>query len=131
VNAHSIVDLTALEQAALVRSGELSSEELVRFYLERIARHESGPQPLGAFVQVLAARALREARVKDRARRGGQPLPPFHGVPIGIKDLNLVAGARSRFGSRRASDLSIAKARCGDGTASISAGRETARRSRD
>lgn len=100
MNSHSIVDLTALEQAALVRSGDLSSEELVRFYLDRIARHESGPQPLGAFVQVLGARALREARVKDRARRGGQPLPPFHGVPIGIKDLNLVAGARSRFGSR-------------------------------
>src|SRR5262249_26858834 len=50
-----------------------------------------------AFVQVLDRAALREARERDRSRsRRG----PFHGVPIGIKDLNLVRFAFTRMGSR-------------------------------
>lgn len=95
--ASDLLDLTALEQAALIRDGSLSSEELTRLYLERIA---AGNARVGAFVQVIGRRALRTARRKDRERRAGGPLPPFHGVPIGIKDVNLVRGTFTRYGSR-------------------------------
>jgi amidase len=93
----SILELTALEQAARIRERAISSEELTRLYLDRIARLD--PE-LHAFVVVLERRALRTARAKDEAVRAGAPLPPFHGVPIGIKDLNLVRWTRTRFGSR-------------------------------
>ncbi|MBS2024198.1 MAG: amidase, partial [Deltaproteobacteria bacterium] len=96
-NFSSVLDLTALEQAARIRSGELSSEELTRGYLARIGAHNP---KLTAFVQVFAARALRAARKKDAERKAGGTLPPFHGVPICIKDLNLVRGSFTRFGSR-------------------------------
>jgi amidase len=96
-----VLNATALEQAALVRSRALSSEELCRLYLDRIERHDGR---LNAFVSVLRRRALAEARAKDVAlrARGADPPPPFYGVPIGIKDLNLVRFAWTRFGTRAA-----------------------------
>ena len=57
-------DLTALEQAAAVRAGEVRPTELVEHYLARIAAHDAG---LGAFVTVTAERALRAAAGAERA----------------------------------------------------------------
>ena len=87
----------ALELARRVRARTVSSEELTRYFLGRIARHN--PR-LSAFVTVLEARALRHARAMDRAVAAGEPLAPFHGVPTAIKDLNLVRGTPTRMGSR-------------------------------
>ena len=91
------LDASALEQARAIRERRVSSEELVRGYLARIERHN--PR-LNAFVEVGFERALRAARDKDAALRRSRELPPFHGVPIGIKDMNLVRGYHARFGSR-------------------------------
>lgn len=88
----NVLEATATEQARMIRAREISSEELVRLYLQRIARINPA---LSAFVDVHGWRALRRARRKGRERSGG----PFHGVPIGIKDLNMVRFARTRFGS--------------------------------
>src|SRR5262249_17741818 len=93
----AVLDASALEQARLVRDRRISSEELTRAYLARIERLNP---TLNAFVQVTAAAALRAAREKDEALLRGDEVPPFHGVPTAIKDLNLVRGAFTRFGSR-------------------------------
>lgn len=93
----------ATEQARLLRRRELSALELTEAALARIAR--DNPR-LCAFVEVTEARARRAARAKDQeiahaARRGEQEaLPPFHGVPTAVKDLNFLRGVRTRFGSR-------------------------------
>jgi amidase len=93
--------LPALELARRMRAGRLDSQDLVLSCLERI--EEKNPA-LTAFVDVLRDRALAEARACDaRLRRPGGnvgDLPPFFGVPIGIKDLNLARGSFARFGSR-------------------------------
>lgn len=90
--------LDATDLAAGVAAGELSSEDLTRRFLERIDRLN---ETLHAFVRVFHRRALRDARKKDRQRRASEgDLPPFHGVPIGIKDLNFVRFSRARLGSR-------------------------------
>ena len=95
-DAFDSLDATAL--AAAVAGGEVSSEELTRRSLDRIEQLDGR---LNAFVSVLAEEALREARKKDHQRRAGSgSLPPFHGLPIGIKDLNFVRGATTRLGSR-------------------------------
>ena len=88
---------TALEQAALIRSKAISSEELVRAYLDRIDRLQP---KLNAFVTTFRHRALADARAKDAALRRGGDLPLFHGVPTAIKDLNMVRWSRTRMGSR-------------------------------
>jgi amidase len=91
------IDLPAIEQARLVREGAVSSAELVAQTLDRI--HALDPA-CRAFVSVFDA-AIATARRKDRERRRGcGDLPPFHGVPIGIKDLNVVRWKATRFGSR-------------------------------
>src|SRR5882672_5042651 len=93
-----LLDLSALQQAALIRERKLSSEELVRLYLARI---DALNPKLHAFVRVHRRRALAQARRKDaELRRGRDSLPPFHGVPTAMKDLNFVRGSVARFGSR-------------------------------
>jgi amidase len=71
--------LPATEQAALVRTGDVSARELVEASLRAI--DELNPA-VNAFVHVAPERALAEAD----AVRAGDPRP-LCGVPIGIKDL--------------------------------------------
>jgi amidase len=85
--------LPAIEQARLIRSGEVSSEELVALYLDRIDRLD--PQ-LNAFVTVRAEDALADACESDRSGEEAQ----FRGVPIAIKDLTATAGIRTTYSSR-------------------------------
>lgn len=96
--SEELLDLSALAQADLVRRRRVGAEELTRLYLGRIER--DNPR-LNAFVTVLGASALREARAKDRqlARGRGEPVELFFGVPVGVKDLDLVRGAPSKMGS--------------------------------
>ncbi|MBM3677988.1 MAG: amidase, partial [Actinobacteria bacterium] len=93
--------LPAVEQARLVRRRLVSPVELVTAYLKRIERLD--PQ-LGAYVTVCADRALAEARAAEAraadARAGEGPLPPFHGVPISIKDLAETEGVRTTLSCR-------------------------------
>ena len=81
--------LPALEQARLIRDGEVSAVELVQLYLDRIERLD--PE-LNSYVTVCADEALAEAR---------SPRPgPFSGVPLPIKDLSETAGIRTTFSCR-------------------------------
>jgi amidase len=89
-------DLSMVEQAAAVRTGDVSPVELVQHYLYRIERLSDS---VGAFVTVTADRALDAARVAEAAVAAGDDLPPLHGVPTAIKDLNLTAGVPTRFGT--------------------------------
>jgi amidase len=85
--------IPALEQAALVRAGELSPLELVDLYLERIERIDS---QLNAYVTVDAD----GARTAARAPAEG----PFTGVPIPIKDLDETAGLRTTYSCKAFAD---------------------------
>jgi amidase len=90
-------DLTLLEQAAAVRARQLSPVELVEHYLERIERLNA---TVGAFVIVTPDLALDAARAAAQAVADGTAdLPPLHGVPTAIKDLNLTAGVPTSFGT--------------------------------
>jgi amidase len=94
-------DLSALDQAAAVRVGEVSPTELVEHYLARIAAHDAA---LGAFITVTPERALAAAARAEQAL-GRDDLPPLHGVPTAIKDLNNTAGVRTTFGSSVMADF--------------------------
>jgi amidase len=81
---------SAGELAGMVRSGEISSRELVETSLERI--EELNPA-LNAFVQVDEQGALATA---DRIGPGDER--PFAGVPIAIKNNRPVKGLRLTYG---------------------------------
>jgi amidase len=71
--------MTAVEQAALVRAGEISARELVEESLAAIERLDPG---INAFTFVAAEQALAEADLV----RPNDPRP-LCGVPVAVKDL--------------------------------------------
>jgi amidase len=95
-------ELTALEQAAALRGGELGAVELVEHALRRVERWDPA---LAAFVTLTPERALDAARAAEKllASAGGASaageLPALLGVPTAIKDLAVTAGVRTTFGS--------------------------------
>lgn len=88
---HDLLTRSAIELAALVRSGEVTARELTDLSLARI---EALDPELGAFIHVDADRArdAADAIGPDDAR-------PFAGVPIAIKNNRAVAGLPLSFGS--------------------------------
>lgn len=95
-----VLKLSACAQAAAVRNGDVSSEELTSVYLSRIERYNAS---LAAFVATNGERALTDARAMDRRRaktKDRAELPPFFGVPTGIKDMHLTRGFPTRMGTR-------------------------------
>ena len=89
-------DLTALEAAAAIRRRDVSPVELVEHALERIAGLDD---QVGAFVTVTDDAAREQARTAERQVLDGADLPPLHGVPTAIKDLNFTKGVATKFGS--------------------------------
>ncbi len=83
------------KQAELIRSGEVSSRELVQESLDRIAAHDP---VLNAFRVVFGERALLEADQADARAKAGDERPLL-GVPIAIKDDQDVAGEVTAKGS--------------------------------
>ena len=93
-------DLTALEQAASIRSGDTSALELAEHYLRR---SEALSEQVGAFITITAEQALHQARLADDTVRHASDrttLPTLLGVVCPTKDLNQVAGVPCTFGSR-------------------------------
>lgn len=72
---------------AAFRSGQLQVTELVRFYLDRIARHDDGSAGLNS-IAALSNRVLEEAGELDRrlAQDGVPAAQPLFGIPLIVKD---------------------------------------------
>jgi amidase len=94
-----IHELTLIDLAATIRSRQLSPVEVTNHYLSRI---EALNAQVGAFYTVSAELAREQAQAAEKAlsgQRDAASVPPLLGVPIPIKDLNMVAGVRQTFGS--------------------------------
>ena len=91
-----IANATLAELAAALRARELSSEELTRACLERIARLD--PQ-LNSFVTVTETLALEQARAADAALARGEA-GPLTGIPLAHKDIFCTDGVLTSCGSR-------------------------------
>src|SRR6266566_4124517 len=99
-----IHDLTVTELAVAIRAGQLSPVEITEHYLQRVERLN---EQVGAFYTVTPELAREQAAAAEKAITGGlrgdggglSALPPMTGIPIPVKDLNMVAGVRLTFGS--------------------------------
>jgi len=81
---------------ALLKKGELSSVELARFYLERIAAHDSR---INAYLSVTEDLALRMAADADRRIREGTD-GVLTGIPFGMKDILCTQGVQTTCASQ-------------------------------
>jgi len=93
---NEILALSGIAQGQLIRKGSISSAELVRAHLDRIA--EINPQ-LNAAVEVLEQPALEAAQAADERRADGGLLSPLDGVPFSVKDSIEVAGTSCSAGT--------------------------------
>lgn len=99
VPSYNILALSLVELAAMIRKNELTSENAVRAFLDRI--DQVNPK-LNAVVQIQHQAALAKAREADRLpheKRGA-----LHGVPITIKDSLDTAGIISTGGTKGRAD---------------------------
>ncbi len=77
-----LVEATVYELQHALRTGLITSEQLVEMYLARIAEYD----PLvNAFIS-MNPNALDQARALDAARTRGVPTGPLFGIPVLLKD---------------------------------------------
>jgi Asp-tRNA(Asn)/Glu-tRNA(Gln) amidotransferase A subunit family amidase len=82
--------------AHLLRTKQVTSEELTTMYLARLKRHNG---VLNCVAALTEARAMAEAADADRQLRAGRDLGPLHGIPYGVKDIIAATGAPTSWGA--------------------------------
>ncbi|MCT2295050.1 Asp-tRNA(Asn)/Glu-tRNA(Gln) amidotransferase subunit GatA [Brachybacterium muris] len=92
-----IIRRSAAAQAAALKAGEVSSEELTRAHLDRIAAVDGD---LNAFLHLNQDDALATARDIDSRRASGEELHELAGVPIAVKDVVVTEGMPTTAGSK-------------------------------
>jgi amidase len=85
----------AVELAEAIRSGQVSSREVIEAHLRRI---EAVNPAVNAVTVVLAEQALEAAKTADRWAAGGGDLPRLHGVPFTVKGSIDLAGTPTTQG---------------------------------
>lgn len=76
--------ISATEAAEAIRTGKMTSEELVTACLKRISAIED---KVLAWTHLDTEHALKQARKADKVLQEGNTLGPLHGVPVGVKDI--------------------------------------------
>ena len=79
-----IFSISTNEIVAKMRSGDISSVEVCKAYLERIKKYE---KDVKAWSFLDKKNLLEKAEEADEYRKSGKPLGPLHGLPIAIKDI--------------------------------------------
>lgn len=89
-------DLSAVEARALIGAKKLSARDLLESCLKRI---DAVDPAVNAMVARDDERARKAALAADEQTARGAALGALHGLPLGVKDLEEVAGLRTTFGS--------------------------------
>ncbi len=111
-----LIDLSAVELAETIRSGQTSAVEALQAALERIelVEGESGSIDgegagdsghVHAFISRTEERARRQAEAVDRKLAAGEDPGPLAGVPLTVKDIFCLEGTRSTAGSKILADF--------------------------
>ncbi len=100
VSTQEITFWPMYKQAQAIKTGEISSEELVNLYLKRIDKQED----LNAVVAVDREAALQQARKADALQRKGATLGSLHGIPLTVKDAWETQGLRTTAGIPKLSE---------------------------
>jgi len=86
-NRFNLLETSVADIRAAISSRLLSSEELVRMYLARIAAYDDVGPKLNAYL-ALNPQSTSIARELDRRRfLGGTTVGPLYGVPVALKDI--------------------------------------------
>ena len=88
--------LELMELAPCIRARRISSQEVTRAQLDRIATFDG---ELGSYVHVMAEAAMAQAGTADAEIAAGRYRGPLHGIPIALKDLFWTKGIPTAAGT--------------------------------
>ncbi|MGA0558866.1 amidase [Larkinella sp. VNQ87] len=95
-NRNDLAFYTVAQLGELLRTRQLTSVELTRFFLERLKTHND---KLLCVVTLTDDLALKQAQQADAEIRAGKYRGPLHGIPYGVKDLFARKGYKTTWGS--------------------------------
>ena len=99
---NELIYKSVYELSGLLGSGQTSSVELTRAFLDSIAEKEGS---IGAFITVTEARALEAAEKLDKRRASGEKLSPLAGIPGALKDNICTKGVKTTCASKMLEDF--------------------------
>ncbi len=95
-NREDLAFYSVPQLAELVRTRQISSEELTRLYLDRLKQHGPTLQCVTSLTEELA---LEQARRADQEIKAGKYRGMLHGIPYGVKDLLATKRYKTTWGS--------------------------------
>jgi aspartyl-tRNA(Asn)/glutamyl-tRNA(Gln) amidotransferase subunit A len=93
----TFIDQTAVALREKLITGDTTSLELTKAYLDRIDVHDGR---IGAFLHTMRDEALAQAEDVDHRRREGKPVGPLAGLPVAVKDNMCLAGQPTTCASK-------------------------------
>lgn len=84
------------ELAELIRTKQITSTELTKFFLERLKKYDPA---LHCVIRFTEERALRQAKLMDEEIAEGKYRGLLHGIPFGVKDLLATKDYKTTWGS--------------------------------
>lgn len=87
---------TVRELAELIRTGQISSVELTRFFLERLKKYDA---TLHCVITLTEELAMAQAAKADQEIAAGNYRGPLHGIPYGAKDLLATKQYKTTWGA--------------------------------
>lgn len=95
-NRDELAWYTVRELAELIRTRQISSEDLTRFFLERLKKYDS---QLHCVITLTEDLAIEQAKRADAEIKAGKYRGLLHGIPYGAKDLLATKKYKTTWGS--------------------------------
>ncbi len=92
-----LVQKTIIELSEMLKSGETTSVEIVKAYLDRIGKVD---KDINSYISVTDKLALELAEESDKRRKNGAELSKYDGIPIAVKDNIHIKGEKTTCASK-------------------------------
>jgi aspartyl-tRNA(Asn)/glutamyl-tRNA(Gln) amidotransferase subunit A len=92
-----MIERSACELIAQLRTGEILVEDLARAFTQNVRQRDGR---LKSFLSLDEGTVLAQAHAVDQKRKRGEPLGRLAGLPVAVKDILCTAGQRTTCGSK-------------------------------
>lgn len=103
-NFEQVAFFTIPQLASLIKSKQVTSEELTRLFIDRIKKYDG---ELESVITLTEDLAMKQARKADQEIAAGNYKGILHGIPYGVKDLMAVEGYPTTWGAEPYKDQMI------------------------
>lgn len=103
-NRADLAFYTIYQLASLIKTKQISSVELTKFFIDRLKKHGND---LECVITITDSLALAQARRADDELKRGIYRGPLHGMPYGAKDILAAKGYKTTWGAAPFKDQSF------------------------